>query len=100
LPLITNEGFSHLGVADEGLRARAKREGVRVCTPREFFEGKIDEDKTTRWFLESFHAQAPRYVARHENPDVANDSLLTIEGTYRHVLLGIRKDGAPVRVTM
>lgn len=105
LPLITNEGFGVDGVNDatlkaKSLRARANAAGVEVYTPREFFSGKLDEQKTIEEFLHAFNQRAPAYVAQHEHPHVAKDSLLWILPAYEHVLLGTVKDGPPVQVTM
>ena len=65
-----------------------------------FFSGKLDEQKTIEEFLHDFNQLSPAYVAQHEHPQVAKDSLVWLLAAYEHVLLGKVKDGPPVRVTM
>ena len=101
IDLITNEGFTPAGIVDEKLRLMAKREGVQVFTPREYWEGKIDPDMVAIKFLEGFSCAAPKYCAQAENPNVAEDSLLMMQGYYEHILLGITKGfDKPVPVSL
>ncbi len=64
LPLITNEGNGQDGLADVKLRLKAKQEGVGVFSPREFYDGKLDEGEAVDAFFSRFRKQVPRYLRR------------------------------------
>lgn len=105
LPLVTNEGFTPSGIVDQGLRKRAKTAGVPVFTPREFYDGKINEAVEIGGFLTRFRDQAPRYLAAHweriGKKDKSDELLTLVFGVYRHVLLGETEGrSTPVRVSM
>jgi hypothetical protein len=102
ISLITNEGFKVRGVKDKKLRARAKAQGVEVFTPREFYEGKLDEVPAMQAFLKRFAERAPAYIKQHNRefgPSKVGDSLKLLLGVYRHILFGEIRDGSLLPVS-
>jgi len=103
LPIITNEGFTPDGFIEDPkkLRQRARARGLAVYTPREFWSGKMDEAVRIDQFLSRFCAEASKYISTHRSPPMAHDSLSTILGYYKLVLLGITEGrDKPVSVTL
>lgn len=94
LPLITNEGYSHLGLRDEKLRKAAKDADVAVFTPREFWTGKLAPERATDWFLRTFARKAPTFIHRHPRPHIAEDTLRLMFGIYGEALDAEGRDGA------
>lgn len=88
LPLITNEGFGPHGVSNIKLRKRAQKAGVDVFTPRQFYDGKLEENVAIEGFLSAFREARPEYLAKHPKPQIASTSLDVLFGLYHHVLLG------------
>jgi hypothetical protein len=91
LPLITNEGYTKSGIQDEKLRMNAQAKGVPVFTPREFYEGKLDEPTQTQAFFQRFADRAPAYIETHERefgPSEIRDFLPRMLDIYRHILTG------------
>jgi rRNA-processing protein FCF1 len=105
LPLITNEGYTQAGIVDRGLRLEAKKAGVQVFTPKEFYTDKIEaEDIDAEAFLSRFREQAPRYIEDHHRkhgPDKLPELLTLIFGVYRHIFRGETEGrSTPVRVAL
>jgi hypothetical protein len=91
VPLITNEGYSPTGIVDEGMRQLAMAAGVRVFTPREFYQGRIDEGAEIDAFLRRFREQVPHYLEvrrREVGKDNFHRVLEWVYGYYRLILLG------------
>jgi hypothetical protein len=105
LPLITNEGYSHTGIVDEGMRKLAKHAGVGVFTPREFYQGKMNEAEEIEAFLGRFRDQAAGHIDARKKElgedDKGREVLAWIHGYYRHILLGETEGrDRPVRLTI
>jgi hypothetical protein len=104
LPLVTNEGVTQSGIAEEKMRKRARNAGVSVFSPREFYLGKIDEEEEIEAFLTRFRAQVPRYLEarkRELGEDNVAEVLLWIYGYYRLVLRGeVEGRDVPVSVSL
>jgi hypothetical protein len=99
------EGFTPAGIFDQGLRKRARAAGVPVFTPREFYDGKVNEAIEIGGFLSRFRDQAPRYLAAHwekiGKKDKSGELLTLVLGVYRHILLGETEGRVtPVRVSL
>lgn len=103
LPLITNEGFRVRGVKDQKLRKRAKAEGVAVFSPKEFYEGRMDEQAEIWAFFKRFADRAPIYIDQHNRLNGqtnVRDALHRLDGVYRHILFGETKDLGLLPVTV
>ena len=101
LPLIANEGSSPTGTHLRKMRKLATQAGVHVATPRQFWEGKLDERTDIEAFLRRFREEAPTYARGQDDPEVELEALEIMEGYFRHVLLGETSGrDAPVRVVL
>ena len=88
VPLITNEGYRESGVLEDvKLRKRAKEAGVPVFTPREFWEGKFDEEAACASFFVRLKEAAHQRIA--DGPAHLPDLYPYIAGYYRHVVYGV-----------
>ena len=96
VPLITNEGLQTDGAIDEGdprkLRAKGRRAGLRVLTPREFWTPHISRTKARRDFLKRYEEQALRWVKHHSKPEAANQCARSWRGFFEHVSWGRTSD--------
>jgi hypothetical protein len=87
VPLITNDGLKTDGTIDDrkkGTRTMAKAAGVMVVTPREFFQGKLDEAAAADRFRERFNEQARLHVQGRTDQ---LDKVLQRLGGYYDVVL-------------
>ena len=94
IPLITNEGYSPRGIDEShGIRGKARRAGVRVFTPREYWRGKINPSRAARRFIHDFRDGVPRYLRQNaSNPDLPS-VFSWIDGYFHHILYGLAADG-------
>jgi hypothetical protein len=101
VPLISHEGASLSGVDHgSGIRKKAVRSGVQVMTAREFY-GKADEAFLSESFMQRYAEGADAYIRTVAHPKVMRDSMLWLQGYYRHILYGITngfKEPLPVRL--
>lgn len=83
VPLITNEGFSTIGLSETKLRKSAREEGVVALAPREFYGSQADEDELSEGFLSRFRAAAPPYLADRELTFGKDEGPRVLEWIYR-----------------
>lgn len=101
LRIVSNEASTPTGIRSDKLRKKAAAAGVVVVTPKEFYDGLIDEAREIQAFLERFRTHAPGYIASHPEPSIISDTLGTLDGYFRHTLLGETKGEAqPVKVAV
>jgi hypothetical protein len=105
VPLISVEGLKTDGSFDEKklVRKYGRERSVTVLSPRQFFEGRIDEAKEIEFFLRRFNKHAPSYLEgqrRRYGHDGSLSLLQTMIGLYELVLLGNGPDGRKVKVTL
>jgi hypothetical protein len=104
LPLITNEGYTPAGIVNERMRKLALDDGVLTFTPREFYQGKIDEAEEAGGFLRRFREQAPGYLEARRNelgPDKGHEVMSFMDGYFRHIFFGETEGRkTPVRVAI
>jgi len=103
IPLITNEGYTVRGLADEKMRKRAKDAGVYVYAPHEFYAGKINESDEIEAFFERFKEQAPLHLESRRTKfgpgDKMGHTLDWVFNYYRMILLGeVEGRDKPIRV--
>jgi|GEM_PF-3547858 len=91
IPLVTSEGYSHIGI-DEGnrMRKKARRMGIQILTAREFCKAKVDDDDGLN-FLKAFskncRAYIDRSVARGSKRSAVVQAIDGMHGYYRELLL-------------
>jgi|GEM_PF-4964742 len=105
VPSISVEGLKTDGSFDEKkpVRKYGRERSVTVLSPRQFFEGKMDEAKEIAFFLRRFNKHAPSYLEgqrRRFGHDGSSSLLRTMLGLYELVLLGKGPDGRKVKVTL
>lgn len=90
IPLVTNEGAREDGSLDETKLIRAEAHGadVTVLTPRQAFQGHINEEEEIEAFLARFKDRAPNYLDRRGIRDRMGDVLTWVFGLYRFILRG------------
>lgn len=100
VPLISHEGVTAKGVDPKsGIRKKAKRAGVEVLTPREFY-GDMDELLHSAVFLQRYDNGAEAHVRATSHPEILRDSMLWLRGYYRHIPYGVTVEGAPLPVRL
>ncbi len=63
LPLITNEGFTPLGVNKKSpMQKLAKVHGIEIIKAADFYDGEMDVGKEAMTFFRRFRAEAPKYI--------------------------------------
>jgi hypothetical protein len=101
VPLITHEGVSLDGVNPKsGIRKKANAAGVRVMTARELY-GDMDELLYSALFMQAYGRDAEEHVRKSAKPEIMRESMLFLQGYYRHILYGITEgynDPLPVRL--
>jgi hypothetical protein len=83
-----------------GIRKKAKAAGVPVLTPREFY-GDMDELLESAWFMPRYGQGAEAHIGDSSKPELMRESMLWLQGYYRHVLYGItkgRREPVPVKL--
>jgi hypothetical protein len=93
VPLITNEGLSHLGFDDDhGIRGKAKAAGVRVYAPGDYWQGRINPRRASRRFIAAFRRNAFRFIRRYGSSRTLLQVFQWIDGYFHHILYGIAAD--------
>ncbi len=94
-PLITNEGYSVNGISNDEpgkLRAKAHKRGIKVYTPRQFWDGHMGE-RATKKFMARFDAMAPKYLQGQGRRPAAVRAVDLRRGILSHIFLGETDDG-------
>lgn len=86
--LITNEGLTSEGIKLSGLRKKAKERGGQALTPREYFEGKLDETAVAKAFIEDFNKKSVLYLKRRGWPEPWTTDHRWIHKYYNYVFYG------------
>jgi len=90
IPLITNEGYSSSGTSEadsKKIRAKAIASGVKVYTPKQFWNGKINPSRATRRFLRRFDSNLWKFLKGR--PATVRQTLQVIRGYYQHIFFGL-----------
>jgi hypothetical protein len=99
--LISHEGVSVAGIDPKsGIRRKAAAAGVTIVTPKEFY-GDMDEHQQSEDFMQRYGSGAEAHVRTGSHPELMRESMLWLQGYYRHILHGItagRSEPLPVRL--
>lgn len=90
---------SHEVRADKALMKAARREGVQVVTPREYWQQHQNEDEAIGVFLRRFEAVAPRFLETQAKSPAAETAVAMRLAYFKYVLLGEHRSGALLPVT-
>lgn len=101
VPLVSHEGLTVDGINENcGLRRKARAAGIQVRTAREFY-GDIDELLQSALFMQAYGRGAEAHIAKSQRPEYMRESMLALQGYYRHILYGVTEgyaDPLPVRL--
>ena len=101
VPLISHEGITIEGINPKsGIRKKAHEAGVQIVTAREFYGG-MSELLQSALFMQSFGRGAEAYAGRSVKPEITRESMLWLQGYYRHILHGVTEGhGEPLLVRL
>ena len=101
VPLISHEGLSVAGIdSKSGIRKKAAAAGVTIVTPREFC-GEMAELLESALFMKRCADGAEAHAQAASHPKLMRESMLWLQGYYRHILHGItagRNEPLPIRL--
>jgi hypothetical protein len=101
VPLISHEGLSVAGIDPKsGIRRKAAAAGVTIVTPKEFY-GNMDELLQAALFMKRYADGAEGHIRSSTHPGIMRESMLWLDGYYRHILYGItkgRSEPLPIRL--
>jgi len=101
VPLISHEGVTVDGInSKSGIRKKAYDAQVKIMTAREFY-GDMDEQEQSGRFMLGYARGAEAYARRNAEPTIMRESMLWLQGYYRHILYGITEgytEPLPVRL--
>jgi hypothetical protein len=101
VPLISHEGLNVHGINPKShIRKKAQEVGVTIMSARDFY-GDMNELLQSALFMHAYGRGAEAYAATSVKAEIMRESMLWLQGYYKHVLYGItegHKEALPVRL--
>lgn len=89
LPVITNEGYGRAGTRDDtkAMCRLARKAGVQLLTPADFWHNRIDPTEASHLILRKFRKRAGFFSKKQADPERAANALGQVFDYLRFILL-------------